>query len=205
MEMFKRGVYLCAAIALTACGGQEPVAQQEPGADVATQESGLTSGTSHGCTFSVTYYTTTPPGTPPNYNVVLNRQDSATCLWGAGSVVLGSSVNYAPVLSLAANDLGVAVSYVYKTSLSGSSPSMLSLQHVDPETLAIVRSTGIAPMFGRGYVFSGNLSIEPDGTTLKVEGTKSGKVFNETGSGSNYTATYPDFFTSTTAPTIVAY
>ncbi len=202
MKLFKRGVYLCAAISLTACGGQEPQSQQEPGAELATQESGL--ATSLGCDFSVTYATV--PGTlPPNYNVILNRQASATCAWGAGSVVLGTSVNYTPLLSLAANDLGVAVSYVYKNSLSGSSPSFLALRHVDPETLATVRSAGISPYLGRGYVFSGYLTIEPDGTTLTVSGTKSGKVFGETGSGSNYIATFPDFFTSTTAPTIVAY
>lgn len=205
MQFFKRGVYLCAAIALTACGGQEPQAQQEPGAELATQEAGLTSGTSRGCAFNI-FYIQRPGTLPPMYDIRLNRAASDTCPWEQASLLLGSSNNYTPRISLAANDLGVAVSWVYKSSLSGSSPSLLALRHVDPETMTVVRSEGIsAGMFGSGSIYSGELAILSDGTTLTVTGTKSAAISGETGSGSNYVATYVDFFTSTTPRTVYAY
>jgi hypothetical protein len=205
MEMFKRGVYLCVSVALAACGGQEPQSQQEPGAELATQEARLTAGTSRGCDFNI--FSIQRPGTlPPVYDVRLNRAASATCPWAQASLLLGSSTSFTPVLSLAANDLGVAVSYVYKSSPSGSSPSLLSLRHVDPETMAFVRSEGLsAGMFGSGRIYTGSLAILADGTTLTVSGTKTGVISGETGSGGNYVATYADFFTSTTPRTVVAY
>lgn len=201
MQMLKRAVYLCAALALSACGGQESDAQN-PSTEPATQTAELTGGSSQGCAFNI--FTFQRPGTtPPIWDVRLNRAASTTCPWGQASLLLGSSTNFMPKLSLAANDLGVAVGYIYKTSTSGSAPSMLSLQHVDPATMTVVRSTGIAPFLGSGYIYSGELAIATDGTTLTVTGTKSGTISGATGTGSNYTATYPDFFTSTTAPTIV--
>jgi hypothetical protein len=55
------------------------------------------------------------------------------------------------------------------------------------------------------YVYSGELSLLADGTTPQVQGPKGGTIPGESGSGSNYIATYPAFFTSTTAPSVVAY
>jgi hypothetical protein len=202
MQMFKRAVSVCVAMVLSACG---PEAAEVEGVDarLATLPAALTSGISRGCTFSVSY--TQRQGTlPPIYDIYLHRAARA-CPWGKASVLLASSSNYPPYLSLAANDLGVAVSYTYKATFSGSSPSFLGIQHVSPETMTTVRSTGLAPLFGRGFIYSGDLSIAADGTTLIVTGTKSGVIAGETGSGSNYTATYTDFFTSTNEPTIVAY
>ncbi|QSQ26464.1 hypothetical protein JY651_16690 [Pyxidicoccus parkwayensis] len=205
MGMFKRGVYLCAAIALTACGGQAPESQQEPGAELATQEAGLTGGTSQGCAFNI-FYVQRPGVLPPVYDIRLNRAASDTCAWGQASLLLGSSTNFSPRISLAANDLGVAVSWVYKNSPSGSSPSVLALRHVDPGTMTVVRSEGLsAGMFGSGSIYTGDLNILTDGTTVTVTGTKSAAISGETGSGSNYVATYADFFTSTTPRTVVAY
>lgn len=205
MQMLKRAVYLCATAAVTACGGQEPQPGQEPGTELATQEAGLTQGTSQGCTFNIFFFQR--PGTlPPIYDIRLNRAASTTCPWPQASLLLGSSNSQQPSVSLAANDLGVAVSYSYKSSPSGSSPTVLGLKHVDPATMTVVRNEGIsAGMFGSGSVYSGNLTILSDGTTLDVRGTKSGVISGETGSGSNYIAIYPDFFTSTTPRTVVAY
>ncbi|RYZ33594.1 MAG: hypothetical protein EOO71_41565, partial [Myxococcaceae bacterium] len=118
---------------------------------------------------------------------------------------VGSSTGTAPTLSLAANDLGVAVGYTYKTSVSGSAPRSLGLKHLAPNTLATVRSTGLAIPLGSGSVNSGDLAIAADGTTLTVSGTKSGTLSGQTGSGNNYVATYPNFFTSTTSPSIAAF
>ncbi|NMO16570.1 hypothetical protein HPC49_28935 [Pyxidicoccus fallax] len=209
MQMLKRAVYLCAAATLAACGGQEP--QQEPGAETATQEAALTQGTSQGCTFNI--FSFQRPGVlPPTHDIRLNRAASDTCAWPQASLLLGTSYNYTPSISLAANDLGVAVSFTYKSSPSGSSGSVLGLQHVDPATMTFVRNEGLAAgRFGSGSIYSGNLTIEADGTTLKVQGTKYGAISGETiivpgsTSNSNYIATYPNFFTSTTPRTVVAY
>lgn len=199
--MFKRGVYLCAAMLLSACGAPELGEQEEA---LASLPAPLTSGVSQGCSFSITYFQR-PGVLPPLYDIYINRQASATCPWAASTVVLDTSSNYVPRLSLAANNLGVAVSYVKKNTYSGSSPSILGLDHVNPQTLAVVRSADIYPAYGVGYIYSGELSILADGTTLRVQGTKNGTILGETGGGSNYIATYPNFFTSTTAPTVQAY
>ncbi|MGZ3457115.1 MAG: hypothetical protein ACXU86_01280 [Archangium sp.] len=190
---------LATPLALSACGG--PAAQDE---QLATRTAALTSGVSQGCTFSLSY--SQKPGTlPPQYNVVLTR-DATGCTWGADSVVLGTTYN-TPSLSLAANDLGVAASFTYKGTPSGSAAIFVYLRNLAPDTLSVVRATSIGAMNNgfAGYVYSGDLTIQTDGTTLEVRGTKSGVIPGETGSGSNYVATYPDFFTSTTSPTIVAY
>lgn len=197
MHVFKSVVSLCAVVGLTACGGME---EQEGG--LATQESAL--ATSQGCTFTVS--SAARPGTaPPIYDVKVTRAASDTCAWGADSVVVGSSTGTSPTLSLVANDLGVAVSYTSKFSPSGSAPQTLGLQHLAPDTLETVRFAGLAVSLGRGSIYSGNLSIASDGTTLIVSGTKNGTISGQTGSGSNYVASYLDFFTSTTPPSIMTF
>ncbi|TSC31170.1 hypothetical protein [Corallococcus sp. Z5C101001] len=197
MHVFKSVVSLCAVVGLTACGGME---EQEGG--LATQESAL--ATSQGCTFSVSS-SARPGTTPPIYDVKVTRAASDTCAWGADSVVVGSSTATVPTLSLVANDLGVAVSYTSKSSVSGSAPQTLGLVHLAPDTLDTVRSAGLAVYLGRGSIYSGSLSIASDGTTLSVSGTKNGTIYGQTGTGNTYVATYPDFFTSTTAPSIMTF
>ncbi|MFP2931338.1 hypothetical protein ACLESO_40345 [Pyxidicoccus sp. 3LG] len=205
MKSFKRAVWVCAAAVLSACGGPEVAEVEDVDAHLASLPSALTQGTSRGCTFNIFYFQR-PGVLPPVYDIRLNRAASATCAWPQASLLLGSSNNYAPRLSLAANDLGVAVSYTFKNSPSGSSGSLLSLKHVDPETMTAVRNEGIsAGMFGSGSIYSGDLAILADGTTLEVRGTKSGAISGETGSGSNYIANYADFFTSTTPRSVLAY
>ncbi|QRO00532.1 hypothetical protein JRI60_16590 [Archangium violaceum] len=199
MRILKPVASLVAVLALSACGA--PDTQEEP---LATSSAALTSGVSRGCTFYVS--SQQKPGTfPPQYEVRVNRVASSTCAWGGGSVVIGTTYN-SPSLSLAANDLGVAASFTYKGTPSGSAAVVVYVDHVAPDTLSIVRTTGLGAMNPgyAGYVYGGELSILSDGTTLEVRGTKSGTIPGETGGGSNYTATYPDFFTSTTPPTVVA-
>jgi hypothetical protein len=122
--------------------------------------------------------------------------------------VLGYS-NEIPGMSLTGNDLGVAVSYTNKYSTSGSSIGVwLELIHVAPDTLAGVRYETLKA--GENYqhtaISSGVLSLLTDttGTALIVRGRKDGLLPGEIGSGPYYTATYPNFFTSTTPPTITA-
>jgi hypothetical protein len=200
MRPLKLVTMLATTLALSACGG--PATEEEV---LATSTSALTTGVSQGCSFTLS--SQTKPGTfPPQYDVILSRAASSTCAWGASSAVLGTTYN-SPALSLAANDLGVAASFTYKGTPSGSAAVFVYLRHVAPDTLSVVRATSIgATNYAyAGYVYSGDLTLLTNGTTLEVRGTKSGVIPGESGSGSNYVATYPNFFTSTTAPTIQAY
>jgi hypothetical protein len=201
MHTVKSTASLSLALLLSACG--EPASEES--LETATNSAALTSAVSQGCTFSITYQTNMN-SLPPRYEPVITRQASPTCPWPSASVVLEGSYS-TPALSIAANDVGVAVSYTYKYSPSGSSGAYLKLLHLTPDTLSVARSTTLTAEynFRITYVYSGELSLLADGTTLQVQGTKSGTIPGESGSGSNYIATYPAFFTSTTAPTVVAY
>ncbi|NTX13760.1 hypothetical protein HUA74_17135 [Myxococcus sp. CA051A] len=156
-----------------------------------------------GCLLILTAVST--GGFPPNYRIVLRRQVIEFCYLPPSEINLDTSVNYLPALSLVANDQGVVATYVKKQSVSGSSPSTLGISHVDPATMTVVRKTGLAVYLGTGNITSGVPFLEADGTTLTVSGGKTGRIGGETGSGSHYIATFPDFFTSTTPPTVVAY
>ncbi|HEX5746492.1 MAG TPA: kelch repeat-containing protein [Archangium sp.] len=199
MRTLKLAASLSAALLTQACGGS---ATEEP-SRLVTSTAALTTAVSRGCTFTLTYKEVMPPF-PPTYVPVVTRQASATCPWDAGSVELPGGYSV-PQLSLAANDLGVAVSYTHKYSPSGSSGTWLEIRHVAPDTLSVVRSVTIAAHVDyRPTSVNGELFILADGTTLKVRGEKGGVIPGETGSGPYYTATFPDFFTSTTAPTVTA-
>ncbi|WP_375769947.1 kelch repeat-containing protein [Archangium gephyra] len=199
MRTVKLAASLATTLLMQACGAP---AAQEP-SQLVTSAAALTTAVSRGCTFTLSYKEVMPPY-PPVYVPVVTRQASSTCAWGEGSVELPGAYSV-PQLSLAANDLGVAVSYTNKYSPSGSSGTWLELRHVAPDTLSVVRSATLAAHvdFRPTYV-NGELSLMTDGTTLKVRGEKGGVLPGETGSGSYYVATFPDFFTSTTAPTITA-
>ncbi|WP_239014851.1 Kelch repeat-containing protein [Archangium violaceum] len=190
---------LAIALLMPACS--EPTA--EDSSKLVTSAAALTSGVSRGCTFTVSYKEVVPPF-PPTYVPVITRQASASCPWGAGSVELEGAYD-PPQLSLVANDLGVAVSYTNRYSPSGTSGSWLEIRHLAPDTLAVVRSEALQSYGERSASYvRGSLSLLSDGTTLKVKGEKGGRFLSEeTFGGQYYVATYPDFFTSTTAPNIV--
>jgi hypothetical protein len=201
MRTVKLAASLATALLMQACGG----ATAEEPSPLATSAAALTTGVSRGCTFTLTYKEVAPPF-PPTYVPVVTRQASSTCPWGAATRELPASYT-TPALSLAANDTGVAVSYTYKYSPSGSATTRLALYGLAPDTLSVVRSTELISTndgYTSSYVYSGEVSLLSDGTTLKVQGKKAGYFPGETGSGEYYVATYPNFFTSTTAPTIVA-
>ena len=194
MHLFKSVVSLGAVVAVTACGGVEGQGE------LTTRESALVTGPSQGCTFTVSSAPRQPGPFPYIFDVTVTRLASSTCAWGAGSVLVGSSNAVEPTVSLAANELGVAVAYTY-----GKYARSLELKHLAPDTLTVVRSSTLYPTGAQYSVSSGDLAIGPDGTTLTVSGTKTGPIVGETGSGGSYVASYPDFFTSTTAPSIVAF
>jgi len=201
MRFLDSAVWFCAAASLAACGA----ADESPGqAGLAQQEAALTTGTTQGCTYSITAEDV--PGTvPPQYRVMVSRAASATCPWEAASVMLSTGSYSFPARALLANSYGLAVTYTGKYSPSGSAPISCSVQQIDPETLDVVRRTGVGVWLGKGNIYSCNLDQTDGGATLVVYGTKNGPIYGETGSGNNYVLTYYDFFTSETPPAVYAY
>lgn len=197
MHFFKSVVSLSALATVMACGGVE-----EQGG-FATQKSNLVSGNSQGCLFVVS--SAERPGPfPPIYDIKLKRYAGENCPWGESTVTVGASTGAAPLMvSLAANELGVAVSYTFRTG--GPSPMAVGIKHVAPDTLSIVRSAELTPTTLGSSIYSGVLGIAPDGTTLIATGTKNVPISGETGAGDHYVAVFPNFFTSTLSRTVVAY
>ncbi|RKH11001.1 hypothetical protein D7V97_12350 [Corallococcus sp. CA053C] len=197
MNKFARVVCLGSALVVSACGGPE----QMEGEAIAQQEAAFvipSTASSQGCSFTLnaTQITTAPP----SWNITLTRTGGASCAYPTGdSVVLGTSNGSEPKVSLAGNALGLAAAFTMKGTFSGSSPIALGLRHVDPTNLTTVRSADIRGDYPYGQITSGGVSIQADGTTLKVSGSKSGTLQGM--GGTYYTATFLDFFTSTTAPT----
>ncbi|GHG94832.1 hypothetical protein [Comamonas sp. JC664] len=200
MQVFKFAVGLCAAVSLSACGAPEEPVEQEA---LARQESTLVTGTTQGCTFTISAVPV-PGSMPPREDLVVTRAASSTCAYGAGSVTLGASYG-TMYRALLANSYGVATAYSYKPTPSGSSMNRCQVNHIDPATLSIVRSTDIVVMYGTQHVQSCALDQTDGGSTLVVYGTKGGPLPGEVGNRPNYVATYYNFFTSTTPPVYYTY
>jgi hypothetical protein len=162
-----------------------------------------TTATSRGCTFTITAQA--KPGTlPPQYDYVVARQASTSCSHAAATTTVGTS--YTSQASITGNFLGIAVAYTTKNTASGSSPVSVYVKQLDPDTLSTVRQAMLTcgpSIYSVGY---SNLFM-PEGTTVQVDGSKGCTLYGytETGSGSNYRAYFYDFFTTTNAPTVVAY
>lgn len=185
---------------LLACGVAPPAEEQSP----ATQAAALDSASTQGCLFHVS--SRLKPGRmPPQKQIVVTRTDVGGCAWGDGSVVLGTTYDDSS-LSLVATDLGVAAGFTSKSSPSGSAAVSVQLRHLDPQSLGVLRGTSLGALnqTQAGNVHDVELSVSKDGTTLEVRGSKNGAIPGEVGSGSNYVALFPDFFTSTLSPTITA-
>lgn len=170
---------------------------------------------SQGCRYTLSYSTRVVPDEPHAvtvYDISIERTQECSCLWASQSTWLMTSYTL-PALSIAATDKGVAVSYTNKTSWStvGSNyiPRYLNIKHIAPDTLATVRDVqwgawGCESACPPAHIYSGQLSFPNGGDTLRVDGTKSGIIRGETGSGNSFSALLPSFFTSTTAPSIQA-
>ncbi|QQR43788.1 hypothetical protein JKA73_33035 [Myxococcus xanthus] len=200
MRVFKSAVWCCAAVSLAACGVPEEAPEQE---SLAQQEAALVTGTTQGCTYTISSVPI-PGSMPPSLDIVVTRAASGTCAHGAGSVTLGRSYN-TPYLALLANSYGVATAFSYKPTPSGSSMNRCQVNHIDPATLGMVRSHDIVVMYGTNHVSSCALDQTDGGATLVVYGTKGGPLPGEVGNRPNYVATYYDFFTSTTPPVYYTY
>ncbi|RKH67595.1 hypothetical protein [Corallococcus llansteffanensis] len=195
MNKFARSVCLGSALVVSACGGSEQV----EGEELAQQSARLLTASSQGCDYSVASVQTTP--SPPQYNIVVTRTGGVSCPYPTGvSQVVGTAVLNAPgSLGMVGGSLGLAVGYVKKNGFSGSSANIYSLVHVDTATLAVMRNADILCDYRTGNIITGSLSISADGTGVSVFGTKDGKINGQ--SGTYYSASFVNFFTSTTPPT----
>jgi hypothetical protein len=201
MKTLLRYACLAAASLVTACDGGQGLSPEET--TLLTQESPLTTATSQGCPFTLSYATVA--GFPPTYNVVITRGTAASCNWPAASAVIANSTQV-PSLWLVANNQGVAASYTIKSSFSGSSPVRAEIKHIAPDTLATVRTGSVAVYLGQGSVGGADLSLEGNGSTLFVKGSKGGPLSPTEPSGYGYyLQVYRNFFTSTEAPITTVY
>jgi hypothetical protein len=152
----------------------------------------------HGCKYSLTA-TPRPNVLPPVYDITLARTASSSCI--ADSIYLAETYEVRD-LRLTATGSSIVSAYTYKYSPSGSASTAVSINHHSEYTLDILRNTELR-VYPSGSVSVSRVSFS--GTWLIAEGTKSGVIPGETGSGYNYTASYPNFLTSEQAPAIRAY
>jgi hypothetical protein len=82
----------------------------------------------------------------------------------------------------------------------------VGIRQIAPDTLSTVRQGGLTCGPTIYSVHFSNLFM-PDGTTVQIDGSKGCTLYggSETGSGSNYHASYAHFFTTQDPPTVVAY
>jgi|GEM_PF-5925801 len=167
----------------------------------------------NGCLYTLSHEERADGGTPPApiYDIILHRSNLGTCPWGEQSRLLDSSYEV-PTFSLVAGPWGIGVGH---TQVNGrhqvnAQSVHFSLRHVAPDTLESPRketlTASICPR-GMGTCMPGQITqaeLALSGTTLVVEGTKSGIIPGEVGEGSQFTATYPHFFTTRTPPTVLA-
>ncbi|ADO73911.1 uncharacterized protein STAUR_6154 [Stigmatella aurantiaca DW4/3-1] len=199
MRIFKPFISLAVSLPIIACHG--PASEEAP--ELSTHTSSLTSGFSRGCTFALSFKEVL---NPHGYVPVVTRRQTPSCAWGEAAVELPQTYR-PPELSLIANDLGVAVGYTNKALPSGSSVLVrLEIVHLSPDTLSIQRSAALSTSanFHGTAISKIDLAISADGTTLKARGEKDGNFPEEERWGGRYfVASYPNFFTSSTPPTIL--
>lgn len=197
MSRLARVVCLGSALVVSACGGPQ---QEEEGEVLAQQTARLTTATSQGCDYSVASVQTTV--SPPQYNIVVTRTGGANCTLqiGASQVVQSVPLSAPTDVAIVGSDLGLAVGAVVKNGWSGSAAYIYALRRLDPTTLATTRNADIYCDYMTGNILTGNLTISADGTSVTVAGTKNGKINGQ--SGSRFWASFANFFTSTTPPSI---
>ncbi len=213
MRDTKWGRSLVAALWILGCGepppGGEPTLTDEPRRALLTASPGA-SAEWKGCLYALTAEARDGArSASPVHDIRLHRTSLGTCPFEEQHRLLDTS-HAPPTLSLVAGDKGLAVGH----SLTGASPaatgSRFNLWHLAPDSLDVLRreslSASICPR-GMGTCLPGGItqaSLAVSGDALVVEGTKSGIIPGEVGEGTRFTATYPDFFTTQAAPTVLA-
>ncbi|NBD09138.1 MULTISPECIES: hypothetical protein [Corallococcus] len=192
-------VCLGSALVVSACGGPEA----QDGDGFAQQGARLTTATSQDCDYSVSTVQTTT--SPPQYDVVVTRTGGVNCTLptGVSQTIQNVPLSAPGPVSIVGSDLGLAVGFVMRNGFSGSAAYIFALRHVNPTTLATARNADIYCDYMTGNISTGTVSIGAAGTAVSVFGTKTGKINGQ--SGNYYSASFANFFTSTTAPTITVF
>ncbi|WP_157774838.1 hypothetical protein [Melittangium boletus] len=218
---------LVVAFMIQGCEGQpveagaamEPASGQAGGKEAAASppEQDTAAGSSqaewHGCRYTLSHEERPDGGQPsvPIYDIILHRSNQGTCPWGGQSRLLGSSYEV-PAFSLVAGPWGIGVGHIQVNARPSLNPPPVhfSLRHVAPDTLEPLRNetltASICPR-GMGTCLPGRIhqaELALTEGTLVVKGTKSGSIPGEIGEGTQFTATYPHFFTTRTSPTVLA-
>jgi hypothetical protein len=152
----------------------------------------------HGCRYTLAMVR----GWPPIFqSLTLTREASPHCV-GETLKLVEQSFFLVPesfVLAEKHNELVVAWRQIISPNYGIAA---LFIHHVSPETLQSVRQESLVPYFRSGSIT--DASLEFHGHRLIVHGAKTGIFYGEPeGSHPHFTATYPNFLTSTEAPAIV--
>ncbi|WP_223632567.1 hypothetical protein [Corallococcus sp. EGB] len=189
-------VRIGSALVLSACGAPE----QEEGAELSQQRARLTTASSQGCDYEATTVQITTA--PPQYNIVLTRTGGASCTLTIGDSQVIQSVPLSPpgTVSLAGSSLGLAVGFVMRNGWTGSAANIMAVRAVDPTTLSTTRNADIYCDYMTGSISTGGIGLNSTGTNLSASGTKACKINGK--SGTYWSASFSDFFTTTTPPVI---
>ena len=189
-------VCLGSALALSACGGPE----QEDGAELAQQSAPLTTASSQGCDYEATTVQITT--SPPQYTIVVTRTGGASCTLTIGASQIIETVPLSPpgTVSLSGSSLGLAVGFTMRNGWTGSAATIMAVRAVDPTTLSTTRNADIYCDYMTGSSLTGGLSVSSSGTNVTSSGTKACKIGGK--SGTYWSASFTNFFTTTTAPVI---
>jgi hypothetical protein len=207
MKNITRTTPLISAFLLAACGGD--VAEESLSAEAlsrGTVEQAIYEEQTvymwwHECKYALaaTWRSST---FPPVYDITLSRTASSTCV--ADSTYLGSTYTVGD-LRVTATGSSIVAGFSYKDSPSGSASIAVEINHLAESTLDVVRSTELRAYVPYGTATVGLSKLSFSGTWLIAEGAKNGVLPGESGSGSNYSASYPNFLTSGDPPRIYAY
>jgi hypothetical protein len=162
------------------------------------------------------------PYPQPLYRIIVQSEvvSPGTCTLVPGSVELGTSKEE-PRIALAANDEGVVAAYSHGGYTRPYLIIRIAIKRLDPNTLGALRVAGLAAHFvpenggagGPGALTLNGLTLHPN--AIEVNGTFIGNSVTEDPTtqpwpypilqGSNFVASYPDFFGTTQPPSIVSF
>jgi hypothetical protein len=213
MRNLSQALPLLPALLLAACGGlPEDMATPTQEFQVATAEQALEAEPP---IFSTAYYVGTCryalwaqkdlSTMYAHYDLYVTREASSSCTYQ--KTIIGethaASIDPYNDLRMTVGNGQIAIYHSY-FPLRGFSISA-RFYHVEPTGLSVVRQEALS-VASRGYIGASALRINSTGSLI-VQGPKSGAMPGESWdtTTTQYTATYPQFFTSTLPPTLRYY
>ena len=180
--------------------------------------------TRQGCGYSLKVLRDVNPDPYPQplYRIIVQSEvvSPNTCTLVPGTRELQTSKDE-PRIALAANDEGVVVAYSHGGYTRPYTVIRIGIQRLDPNTLGALRVAGLAAHWvpenggagGPGTLSLTKLILHP--SAIEVSGTFTGNSVTDDPAtiawpypivqGSNFVASYPDFFGTTQPPSIVTF